>query len=101
MNPDAAGAVELQNLVQRVIGLIVELGFIAMLVFLFWGGIKFLTSGGEAKATQEAGSIITWALLGILFYIIAFLILRIISAFTGVDVLHFCLGFPGGPNHCS
>ena len=95
-----AGLKQLQEMIQRLLGLAVELGFTLSLLFLVWGGIKFLVSGGESKAVQEASGIVTWALLGVLFLLIAFLILKVIGALTGVDVTQFCLGFPGSTTAC-
>lgn len=66
------------------------------MVVLIIGGIKFLTSAGEAKAIQAATQSITWALLGILFLAIAWLILQLIQNFTGVEVTKFSLSsLPG------
>lgn len=87
----AAGLIQLQQLFLRIINLIVPLAFIILTIMLLIGGIKFLTSGGDAKATQSAGQTMTWALLGILFLALAWLVLLLIKAFTGVDVTNFSL----------
>lgn len=87
----AAGLIQLQQLFLRIINLIVPLAFIILTIMLLIGGIKFLTSGGDAKATQAAGQTMTWALLGILFLALAWLVLLLIKAFTGVDVTNFNL----------
>ncbi len=103
MGPGPAGAVQLQELFQRILNLSIALAFIALTVVLFVAGIKFITSGGEAKPLQSAGQSITWAILGILFLVLAWLILRLIESFTGVQVTQFCFGFPGagpGLNNC-
>lgn len=89
-----AGVVQLQQLIQRIINLLVEAAFIALTVMLLWAGIQFLTSGGDAKVLGRASQTVTWALLGILFLGIAWLILKLIEAFTGVNVTEFCIGFP-------
>ena len=93
MGPNPAGALQLQELIQRVINLSIPLAFIVLTIMLIVTGIKFLTSGGEPKALQSASASLTWALLGIVFLVIAWLILLLIKAFTGADVTQFCLGF--------
>ncbi len=98
MNP--AGVAQLQLLFEKVLQLIVPLAFIILLIMLFYAGIRFIISGGEAKNLGEASKIITWALLGMLFLVIAWLVLQLIEAFTGVGVTKFCLGFPGAPTNC-
>ncbi|MBI3485845.1 hypothetical protein HY025_02765 [Candidatus Daviesbacteria bacterium] len=93
LGPDPANLVHLQQLIQRIINISVGLAFIALTVVLVYTGILFLTSGGDSKATQNAYNSLTWSLLGILFLALAWLILLLIKAFTGVNVTQFCLGF--------
>lgn len=100
MGPGPAGIQQIQELIQRLINLSVGAAFIILLIMLIYGGIKYLVSGGEAKVLASAGQTFTWAILGILFLVIAWLILLLIKAFTGVDVTQFCLGFPGVKPSC-
>ena len=89
MGPDPAGLEEIEQIVGNVISVIVGLGFMASLVLIIMAGFKYLTSGGEPKAIQSAHHTFTWALLGIFFMIIAWLILQLIFSFTGIDVTVF------------
>ena len=84
-----AGLQQIENLFQQLISVVAGLGFIALLVLLIWTGFKYLTSGGEQKAVQAAHQTATWALLGILFMAVAWLVLQLIFAFTGIDVTFF------------
>lgn len=99
----AAGLVQLEALFKQVINVFVGLAFVALVWVLVWAGIKFITSGGEPKALQAAQQTVTWALLGMLFLVIAWLVLQLIEVFTGVDVTGFDIktfcfsGFPGCP----
>lgn len=101
MGPDPAGLNEIEAVFKNFISVVVGLGFLVMLVMLVWSGIKYLTSGGEQKEVQQAHYTITWALLGILFFAIAWLILLLIQAFTGIEVTTFNIrtlcGIPGDP----
>lgn len=89
MGPSPAGLKEIEEIFSNIIYVIAGLGFVVMLVMLIWAGIKYLTSGGEPKAIQSAHYTVTWALLGILFMAIAWLVLQLIKAFTGIDVTIF------------
>ncbi|MBI2596400.1 hypothetical protein HYW46_06765 [Candidatus Daviesbacteria bacterium] len=93
-----AGIKQIQELILRVINLSVGLVFFVLVIVLAIGGIKFLTSGGEQKAVQSAKSMITWGILGVVFMGLAWLILSLVEAFTGVKVTQFnlCVLFPGG-----
>lgn len=86
---DPAGLTQIEQVLSSVISASVGIAFIASLVFLVWAGIKYLTSGGEPKAIASAHQTVTWALLGITFLAIAWLILQLIQAFTGVQVTIF------------
>lgn len=87
--PCPAGLGEFEKVVANVMSVIVGLGFVAMLVMLIMAGIKYLTSAGEPKAVAAAHNTVTWALLGILFMAIAWLLLQLIHVFTGIDVTIF------------
>lgn len=84
-----AGLQQIEDVFRNVVSVIVGLGFVAMLVMLIMAGIKYLTSGGEPKAVQAAHQTVTWALLGVVFMAIAWLLLQLIAAFTGIDVTIF------------
>lgn len=93
VGPDAAGVTQLQHLIQRIINLSIGAAFIALVIMLVVTGIRYLTSGGEKGALSKAAASLTWALLGIVFLVLAWLVLLLVKAFTGVDVTQFCIGF--------
>ncbi len=87
MNPEPAGLNQIEWLFQQLITIAVGAAFIIILVVLVWAGIKFITSGGDAESLQGAWQTVTWALLGILFLVLAWLILQLITVFTGITTL--------------
>ena len=89
MGPLPAGLDKLEEIFTTVISVVVGLGFIALLVMLITAGFKYLMSAGEPKAVQSAHQTVTWALLGIVFMAIAWIILQIIHVYTGIDVTIF------------
>lgn len=99
-NPGPAGVLQLQQLIQRIIALSAGLAFMALTIMLVYAGIRYIISHGEAKNIQLAHQTATWAILGIVFLIIAWLILKLIEVFTGVNVTNFCIGFPGVSTAC-
>lgn len=104
LGPGAAGLTEIETVFSNVIAVVVGLAFIATLVMLVLAGFKYLTSGGEPKAIQQAHFTVTWALLGILFLAIAWLILQLIQSFTGINVTGFdvkTLCNVGGQQFCT
>ncbi len=87
--PCPAGLNEVESMFGNIISVIVSLGFIAMLVLLLMAGLKYLTSGGEPKALQSAHHTLVWALVGIGFIAIAWIILLLISNYTGLNLTVF------------
>ena len=86
---DPAGLTQIEALFKQIINIFVGLAFIALVVVLIYAGIRFLTSGGEPNSLKAASQAVTWALLGMLFLVIAWLILQLVGVFTGVNVTIF------------
>jgi hypothetical protein len=66
-------------------------GFVMMLV----GSFTYLLSGGNAKGIEQAKGTMTMAIAGLLVALSAFIILNIVSAFTGTGNLFTNFVIPG------
>lgn len=75
----------------RILNIAVTLGVLALFVMLVIGGFKYLTSGGDQKATASAQQTMTYAIAGIALMAVAFLIFRLIEYFTGVKITIFTI----------
>ncbi|MFW5703619.1 MAG: hypothetical protein ACOCXQ_02190 [Patescibacteria group bacterium] len=73
--------------VNTLVSVIMFLAAITFLVMLFLAGYKILTAAGNADAVTDARNIATFAILGLIFITISYLIVRIISYVLGVDLL--------------
>ncbi len=61
-------------------------GFVMMII----GSFRYLLSGGNQKSTDSARQTLTFAVVGLVVALSAFIILNIIVAFTGIDsILNF------------
>ena len=63
---------------------------VVALVFFFilvWGGLKWVTSGGDEKKVGEARAQITNALIGLAIVFAAWAIMKLIGTIFGVDIL--------------
>lgn len=87
--PCPASLTEIEQVFTNLISVVVGLGFVALLVMLIWAGFRYLTSGGEPKIIQEAHNTVTWALLGIIFLALAWLILQLVGVITDIKVTFF------------
>ncbi len=79
----------LEGLFSNVISLAIGFAGIVLFIMLLMGGFQYITSGGEAPKVEGAKKTITTALLGMIFVVLAYLILVFIKNFTGVDVTQF------------
>ncbi len=64
---------------------------VALFVMLIVGGYGFLLSGGDQKKLEKARGTLTAAITGVVIIVVAYLILKTISLFTGVDVTQFTI----------
>jgi hypothetical protein len=65
---------------------VVSLGAVGLFVMLLVGGFNFLFAAGDQKKLESARGTLTQAIVGIVIMTVAFLILRTIEIFTGVNV---------------
>jgi hypothetical protein len=65
-------------------------GFLAFIALII-GGFRYLTARGDPKAIASAQGIITYAIIGVAFIIISWLILQFIAQFTGLPLTTFCI----------
>lgn len=82
-------------LISNVIKAVVSLGAVALFIMLLVGGFNFLFAAGDQKKLEAARGTVTQAIVGIIIMSVAFLVIKTISVFTGVDVT--TLQFPESP----
>lgn len=85
---------QLEDVFGNVVTSLLALGGIVLFLMLLTGGFKYLTSGGDPKATETAQKTLTYAIGGMILLAGSYLILRIISDFTGADVTNFVITRP-------
>ena len=78
----------LETYVQNAIGFIFALIGAVALIFLIFGSIKFITSGGDQKAVEEAKKNMTYAILGLAVILSIYLIFNILGIAMGIDLLN-------------
>jgi hypothetical protein len=84
---DVATIQGLQCLIANVFSIAITVigfaGFVMMIVASF----RWLVSGGNSKNTETARNTFTYAVIGLVVALSAFIVLNLISAFTGVTVI--------------
>lgn len=89
---EAAGVAQLsclEPIFARIVTIVASLAGIVFFIMLVVGGFRYLFSGGDPKAAEGAKGTLTAAFLGLALIVAAYIILRLISSFTGIDVTIF------------
>lgn len=86
---DTATIKGFECLFSNAISVVLALAGIVLFVMFLIGGLRYLTSGGDPKATESAKGTLTHAIAGLVVLILAFLILKLIETITGVQLTIF------------
>jgi hypothetical protein len=60
---------------------------LVLFVILLFGGLSYMSAGDDPKKVAGARQMITYAIIGMIVVAMAFLILKFIALFTGVDTI--------------
>ena len=75
------------NLISAVISFTLIIAAILVFLYLVWGGIQWMTSGGDKAGVESARNRITAALLGLAIVAAAWAVIKIIETFFGVTIV--------------
>lgn len=77
--------------VNAFVKIVYTIGFLIAFFFLVWGGIKWITSGGDKAGTEAARNMITAALVGLGIMALVFVLNTILKTFLGIDLLNLTI----------
>lgn len=78
-------------LVGLIITLLFVIAVIVALIFLIYGGIKWIISGGDKAALDSARNHIVAAIVGLIIVFLAYFIIQIVGGFFGISILNLTL----------
>jgi hypothetical protein len=81
------------DLMARLYRSVLIVGGLAVLLYLAWGGISWITAGGDKAKVEQAKARITDAVMGIAFLVAVVAIVSLLSWALGYDFLNPTLGF--------
>lgn len=87
---------DLGKFVSNAAGVALIIAAILVFVFLIWGGIQWIASGGDKGKTEEARNRITAALVGLAIVAAAWAVVQLISTFFGIDIFGGTRTLPRG-----
>src|SRR3989337_4507375 len=80
-------SITIANIISALIILILIIAALVFFFMLVWGGIRYITSGGDTGQTEAARSQITAALIGLVIVFAAWAIINLVNLFFGVNIL--------------
>jgi hypothetical protein len=89
------GAITITGLISAAIVLILVVAALVFFFMLIFGGIKYITSGGDKAQTEAARGTITAALIGLVIVFAAWAIITLVNAFFGINILDLTLPTAG------
>lgn len=76
----------LEAMVAKILNIIISLAGVVLLLMLIMGGFGYITSGGDKEKAAKAKNTLTYAILGLVVILGAWLIIRLIEEFTGLNL---------------
>jgi succinate dehydrogenase hydrophobic anchor subunit len=76
------------TIIQNVIIFIVVIAVIIALVYLLYGGIKWVTSGGDKEKVESARNHITAAIVGLIIVFLAIFIVSVVMTLFGLSYVN-------------
>ena len=77
---------QLGSIVGAAVTFILVIAVLIALFFLIWGGVRWITSGGDKAKVESARSTIIAAILGLVIAFLAFFILSVALSFFGLSL---------------
>lgn len=77
---------------QNLIGPVPALLALVAVIMIIFAGVRLILAGADPKAYEAAWKTFTWAVIGLILLSVAWLIIVLISKFTGAPITTF--GFP-------
>jgi len=82
-----SGSAFIPRFIANFMSLFMAIGMLATFLYLVYGGIMWITAGGDAKRTEAAGKQITNALIGMLLVAAGWAFIQIVGTFLGINIL--------------
>ena len=85
---------ELEIIFSNILNVITILAGFAVLLMLVIGAFRYMVAQGDPKAVSTARSHLTWSILGLVFIVVAWLVILFMEQFTGVNLTTFTITEP-------
>jgi uncharacterized membrane protein YjgN (DUF898 family) len=94
VNPGRGFATDFGSLLNAVLSFVMVIAALLVFLYLIWGGIEWITSGGDKGQTEKARNKITAAVIGLIILAASYAILTLVLRFLGFQNLNDVLNNP-------
>jgi hypothetical protein len=84
-------ATNISSVIEGVLSFVMVIAALLVFLYLIWGGIEWITSGGDKGKTESARNKITAAVIGLVVLAASYAILQLMLAFLGFSDLNDAL----------
>lgn len=85
----------LETVFSNILSVAIGIGGIVLFIMIVMGGFSYISAGGDPQKAAAAKNTITYAIFGVVLLALAYLFLRLIAGFTGVnEILNFQVSQP-------
>lgn len=98
-DPDAEDA-GFGSFISRILNIIVIIAALVLFLMLIWGGMEWITSGGDKGKVEKARNRITQSIIGMIVLAGVVALYALMQQFLGFELLNFT-GGSGNPNPTS
>ncbi len=74
------------SIIQSAVTIILIIAVVIALFFLIWGGVRWITSGGDKGKVEGARNTIVAAIIGLIIAFLAYFILQVVLGFFGLSL---------------
>lgn len=75
------------KLASDILAILISAAGALAFIFIIVGGIKLVMSSGDPKATESARATLTYSIIGLVVAILAFVIVQVVQAFLGTNII--------------
>ena len=86
---EAAENYDLLEIINRGIAYAIIIAGFLSVVFIFFGGISFILSGGQEDKIKQAVSTIRYAIIGLIITVLSIVIVGVVGKALGLDIIHY------------
>lgn len=86
-----------QTFIPRAISFAFVVGVIIFFFMLIFGGIKWISSGGDKQALEGARGTVTSAIIGLVILFATFAVIQLLGTFFGIKILELTIPTLVGP----